>query len=138
MGRTNPDPRWRPMHPPFAKTLLLLLPVAAACGSSSRPSEPDLPVLTTVEVSPDTATLFTVPPVTSVKLRAIARDQNTLEMNDPGPAQFTSDDEAVAIAGSDGTVSAVSPGTAVITATITAGDVTRSGGATVTVRVPPP
>jgi plastocyanin len=127
------------MRAPLARAMLLLIPAAAACGGgSSPPVEPDPQVLTTVAVIPDTATLFTIAPGTSVKLRAVARDQNGLEMGDVGPAQFSSGDEAVATAGSDGTIAAVSVGTAIITATMTAGEISRSGSATVTVRVPPP
>jgi plastocyanin len=109
---------------------------AAACGGSP-PNEPDPPVFTAVAVIPDTATLFTVAPGTSIKLRAVAKDQDGATMEEVGPAEFTSGTEAVATAGSDGTITAVSPGSAVITATMTAGEITRSANATVTVRVPP-
>ena len=125
------------MHTPFTRAVLLAIPAAIACGGSSPPSQPDPPVLTTVDLIPDTATLFTVPPGTSVKLAAVGRDQDGVALSGAGPAQFSSAADGVATTGSDGTVSAVSPGTAVITATMSAGEITRSGTATVTVRVPP-
>jgi plastocyanin len=125
------------MQVPFKSALLLLIPAAACGGDSSPPSEPDSPILTTVAVTPDTATLFTVPPGTTVKLTAVARDQDGGTMGDLTSATFSSAAEAVATVGSDGTVSMVGPGTAVIRATMAAGEITRSGSATVTVQVPP-
>ena len=119
----------------FARAVLCTAS-AAACGGSP-PIEPDPPVFTAVDVIPDTATLFTIAPETSIKLRAVAKDQEGATMEEVGPAEFTSAAGAVATAAGDGTITAVSPGTAVITATMTAGDVTRSANATVTVRVPP-
>jgi plastocyanin len=116
-----------------------MLAAVAACGGGGnpQPNEPDDPVLTSVVVTPDTATLFTVAPGTSVELRATGRDQDGGAFPGAGPAEFSSDPEAVATVAGDGTVSAVSAGVATITATMTAGGVTRSGTAEITVRVPP-
>ena len=123
------------MRAPFATAVLFTMSVAA-CGGSP-PIEPDPPVFTAVAVIPDTATLFTVAPGTSIMLKAVAKDQEGAAMEDVGPAEYTSGAEAVATADGDGTITAVGAGTAVITATMTAGEVTRSAKATVTVRVPP-
>jgi plastocyanin len=124
------------MRAPFARAVFSLIALAA-CGGGSPPSEPDPPVFTGVKVTPDTATLFTLPPGTTVNLKAVAQDQYGATIGDIGAAAFTSDAEAVASAGGDGTIAAVSPGTALITATMTQGEVTHSANATVTVRVPP-
>lgn len=125
------------MQAPVARVLLALIP-AAACGGDSPITPPEHPVLTTVTVSPDTATLFTVPPGTSIRLQVEARDQNGAAMTGLDPAQFASAATSVATVGGDGTVTAVSPGDAVITATVADGEVSRSGSAEVTVLVPPP
>jgi plastocyanin len=118
--------------------LLILAATGPGCGSEHEPPPPDPSVFTAVQVVPDTATLFTVSPGTSVRLQALAKDQYGQTLDDPGPVQFSGGDEAVASVGQDGTVTAVGPGAVAVTATMSSDEVTASGSATVTVRVPPP
>jgi plastocyanin len=94
-------------------------------------------VLTTVEVTPATATLFTVAPGNVVTLAVVAKDQDGQTMSGLGSASFSSDNGAIADVSSDGTVTAAAAGTAVITASLTAGGVTKTGTTTVTVQVAP-
>jgi plastocyanin len=94
-------------------------------------------VLTTVEVTPATATLFTVAPGNSVMLAVVAKDQDGEAMAGLGSPSFSSDNSAVAAVGGDGTVTAVAAGTVRITASLTAGGVTKTGTSTVTARVAP-
>jgi plastocyanin len=119
----------------LARTAMLIIPVAAGLGCGS--TEPDPPVFTTVAVTPPTATLFTVAPVNSVALTVVAKDQNGQAMDHIGPVEFSSGNDAVASVSDDGTVTAVGTGSALITATVAAGDVTKSGTASVTVLVAP-
>lgn len=123
----------------LATAAMLLIPAVACIGCGGAPPiQPDPPELTTVDVLPDTATLFTVAPRISVDLSAVAKDQNGETMDDVGVAAFSSGDAAVATVSEDGVVTAAAPGTTLITASMTAGDITRSGTAAVTVRPPPP
>ena len=78
------------MRAVLARTVLLLLPVALGCGGGDPPVDPEIPVLTTVDITRDTATLFTTPPGTSVTLVALGRDQDGVEMPGLAPAEFTS------------------------------------------------
>jgi plastocyanin len=118
---------------------LLLIPAAAGLGcGESEPPPPDPGVFTTVQVVPDTATLFTVAPGTSVLVRAIAKDQYGVTLTDVSPAAFSSGDPAIATVSEGGTATAVAPGSTAITATVTSGEITQSGAATITVQDPPP
>jgi plastocyanin len=72
-----------------------------------------------------------------VALTVVAKDQNGETIDNVGPAEFSSEDDEVATVSDDGTVTAAGTGTALITATVTAGDVTKSGTASVTVLVAP-
>jgi plastocyanin len=119
----------------LARTAMLIIPAAAGLGCGS--TDPDPSVFTTVEVTPPIATLFTAAPVNSVALTVVAKDQNGQAMDNVGPPEFSSEDDAVATVGDDGTVTAAGTGTVLITATVTAGDVTKSGTASVTVLVAP-
>jgi plastocyanin len=120
----------------LARTAILLIPATAGSGCSEQ-TDPDPSVLTTVQVTPPIATLFTVAPVSSVALTVVAKDQRGQVMPDVGQPEFSSDDDAVATVGDDGTVTAIGTGTALITASVTAGGVTASGTVTVTVLVAP-
>lgn len=123
---------------PMAVAALMATIGNLGCGGGDPPVQPNPPVLTTVKVTPDTATLFTIPPGTSVKLSAAGLDQDGAVMSGLGTVDYASGSHAIAAVDEDGIVTQVSPGTAVITATITSGDITRSGSATLTVKVPPP
>jgi len=130
------------MRAMLAKMAILLVPAAAGlgCGGGNGgpgpEPEPD-PVLTTVQVTPATASLFTVAPGNSVTLAAVGRDQNGQNMSGLGPATFSSGDDAVATVSADGAVTGVGAGTTPITASLTADGVTQTGSMSVTVQVAP-
>jgi plastocyanin len=122
----------------LARTASLLTSAAAWVGCGGNPpSQPDPPELTTVEITPDTATLFIIAPRTTVELSAAGKDQDGETMDGVAAAAFSTGNDAVATVDGNGTVTAVALGTAVITASMTAGEITRSGTATITVRDPP-
>jgi len=124
-----------------AKIAILALPAWAVigCGGGNGPgSEPETdPVLTTVQVTPATASLFTVAPGNSVTLAAVGRDQNGQNMSGLGPASYSSGDEAVATVSAAGAVTGVGAGTTPITASLTADGITQTGSMSVTVQVAP-
>ena len=117
-------------------TLLIVTGTGAACGGDGGPG-PAEPVLTTLEVTPATATLFTVAPGNTATLTVVAKDQNGGTMSGLGSPSFSSDNGAVASVGADGRIAAVAAGTSGITASLTAGGVTRTGTTTVTAQVAP-
>jgi plastocyanin len=83
------------------------------------------------------ATLFTIAPGNAVVLSVVAKDQHGQTMVGIGSASFSSDNNAIAGVGGDGTITAVAAGTARITASLTAGGVTKTGTTTVTALVAP-
>jgi len=116
-------------------TLLIVAGTGVGCGGDgSGPSEP---VLTTLEVTPATATLFTVAPGNTATLTVVAKDQDGQTMAGVGTPTFSSDNGAIAGVGADGTVTAVAAGTAQITASVTADGVTKTGTSAVTVQAAP-
>jgi plastocyanin len=94
-------------------------------------------VLTTLEVTPATATLFSVAPGNTVTLAVVAKDQDGQTMSGLGSPSFSSDNGAVASVSDIGTITAVGAGTARITASLSAGGVTETGTTTVTAQVAP-
>jgi plastocyanin len=133
----NPISRRRIMRAELSRiaTLLIVAVTGAGCGNGGTDNSTS--VLTTVEVTPATATLFTVAPGNTAALTVVAKDQNDAVMSNAGTPTFSSDDEAVATVGGDGTITAVAAGTALITASLTAGGVTKTGTTTVTAQVAP-
>lgn len=117
-------------------TLLLVVETGGACGGDGG-SELGPSVLTTLEVTPATATLFSGPPGNTVTLAVVAKDQNGQTMSGVGSPTFSSDNGAIADVADDGTVTAAGAGTANITASLTADGVTETGTTTVTVRTAP-
>ena len=114
-------------------TLLIVAGTGGACGGENGPGPgPETPVLTTLEVTPATATLFTVAPGNTATLTVVAKDQNGGTMSGLGSPAFSSANGAVASVAGDGTVTALAAGTAGITASLTAGGVTKTGTTTVT------
>jgi plastocyanin len=112
-------------------TPLIVAGIGAACGGDGG-SGLGSSVLTTLEVTPATATLFTVAPGNTVTLSVVAKDQDGATMS--GSPSFSSDNSSIAAVGADGTVTGVGPGSAGITASLTAGEVTKTATATVTVQ----
>jgi plastocyanin len=111
---------------------LIVAGTGIACGGDGG-SGLGSNVLTTLEVTPATATLFTVAPGNTITLSVIAKDQDGATMS--GSPSFSSDNGSVAAVGADGTITAVGPGSAGVTASLTAGGVTKTATATVTVQV---
>ena len=111
-------------------TLLIVAVAGAGCGESG-PSN----VLTTLEVTPATATLFTVAPDNTVELTVVAKDQNGIVM--AGSPTFASDAPTIATVGNTGTVSGVSAGTARINASLTVDGTSLTATTTVTVQAAP-
>ncbi len=118
-------------------TLVIVAGTGAGCGGSEPGPGPGTSVLTTLELTPATATLFTVAPGNTASLTAVAKDQDGRTMAGLGSPSFSSDNGAVAGVSQDGTITAVAAGTAAITATLTAGEVTRTDVTTVTVQAAP-
>lgn len=100
-------------------------------------SEVEAPVFTALSVSPSSATIFTVPPANAVLLVATPLDQNALPMIGLGSASFESSNPTAASVDASGLVTAIAPGTADVTASLTADGVTKTATAAIEVRVAP-
>ena len=124
-------------HLPSPATLLLLAVAATGCGSGSDGGQepPPPPELTTVEVTPPAATIFTLQPANRIRLTATGKDQDGAVIRDLPDPTFSSDDEGVGTVDADGVVTAVAPGTARITASITLENTPKTGTAEITVAV---
>jgi plastocyanin len=116
---------------------LVVAGTGAACGDSApvTPTDQGGSAFTTVEVSPSSPTLFTVAPGNTITLSAVAKDQNGDTLSGAGSASFSSDNAAIADVSAGGAVTVAAPGTAHITASVTADGVTKTGTATVTALV---
>jgi plastocyanin len=119
---------------PWRTTALLLITVAAACGGDSTGS-PGGPVLTTLEVRPQNAVIFTLPPEDAVLLQVFPRDQHGLFMS--ASATFVSSNDAIARVDAGGVVSAGAAGTATITTTVTISGITKTVQTPIQVREAP-
>jgi len=117
-------------------TLLIVAETGAGCGGGGGGTGPT-GVLTTVEVTPASATRFTVAPGNTVTLAVVGKDQDGQTMSGLGSPSFSSDNSAIASVSDAGTITALAAGTARITASLTAGGVTKSGTATMTAQVAP-
>ena len=91
-------------------------------------------MLTTLELTPATADLFTVAPGNTITLTVVPKDQDGQIMTGVGPPSFSTSNAAVAIVDGNATVYAVGPGTAQITASMTAGSETMAATMQVTVQ----
>jgi plastocyanin len=124
------------MRAPLSRIAALLIAAAtgAGCGSDGGSGLGES-VLTTLVVTPATATLLTVAPGNAVTLAVVAKDQNGQTM--AGSPNFSSDKGAIADVSNAGTITAVAAGTARITASLTIDGVTKTGTTTVTAQVAP-
>jgi plastocyanin len=118
-----------------AATMLIVL--ASGCGGDGDGHSPEPRVLTTLELTPVTADLFTVAPGNSVTLAVIAKDQDGGVMTGLGPASLSTSNAGIATVDGDATVTAVGPGTAQISASLTAGSETKAASMQVTVQEAP-
>ena len=114
--------------------VMLLATIVVGCGGgggSTNPPPP--PVFTSLQVSPDTATLVGAPGTTT-QLSATPLDQNGHAISGLGSATWQSSDETIATVNASGLVTSVALGGPVtITASLTSGGVTKSGTSGVTV-----
>ncbi len=117
--------------------LVLVAAGVVGCGGQPGITPPSEDVFSSLGISPSTVTMFSVSPGNTATLSATARNQNGVEMAGLGPATFRIDNPAVATIGSGGLVTAAGPGTATVTASLTAGGVTKTATATVVVRAAP-
>jgi plastocyanin len=113
--------------------LLLVAETGAACGGGGSGSETGTSegILTTLEVTPATGTLFTVAPGNTVTLSVVAKDQNGNAMRGAAPT-FSSDNAGSAGVSADGKITAVAEGTSQITVSLSMGGVTKTGTTTIT------
>lgn len=118
-------------------TLLACAAIGLACGGDSgmEPASRDTgePAVARLDLSPATLGLD---PGTTYQLTVVAGDERLQWVPAPATITYASDNAAVAAVSSTGLVTALGPGTAVISATITRGGVTR-GARTVAHVLPP-
>jgi plastocyanin len=119
-------------------TLLVATEIGAGCGGGTDPTPAGDAVLTTLEVTPANPIAFTVAPGNSVTLTVVAKDQNGRTMIGAGAPSFASDNIAIASVTGQGIITALAPGTAQITTSLTAGGVTKTGTAMLTARLAAP
>jgi len=112
----------------------VLMVLASACGGGDGGSGPEPRVLTTLELTPMTAGLFTVAPGNTVPLTVVPKDQDGQVMTGVGLPAFSTSNAAIATVDGNGVVAAVAPGTAEISAALTAGTETEAATMQVTVQ----
>ena len=119
----------------FRVLTILILAAGAGCGGGGGPVDPPESVLTTLQVTPATATLFTAAPGNTASLAVVAKDQNGQTIANAGIPSFSSENSAIAEVGDEGIVTAKGPGITRITASLTANGVTETAVTTVTAQV---
>jgi plastocyanin len=121
--------------------LLLATGLSIGCGSGedlvTPPPPPPDPVLTALEISPASVTLYSTEPGNTGQLVVTPKDQSGQTMTGLGAATFTVSNPAVLTVSTTGLVTAVGLGTATVTASLTAGGSTKTAAATVVVQEPP-
>lgn len=116
------------------RSLGLMLPVFVALGVACRNGlEPESRVLTRLEIRPNEASLFAIAPWDTLQLYSGAYDQAGVTIPNTGASTYFSSAPGIASVTSDGLVTAAAPGTAVITAGLTLGGITRTASINVTV-----
>ncbi len=117
--------------------LALLVP---ACGDDAAPGRvgptpppPPPPAPATLEIQPNRADLSTIAPGNTLQLIAIARDDTGSIMGITDTVRFSSSAPAIARVSSTGVLTAGTPGTAVITATLSVAGITRTASMTASV-----
>ena len=118
--------------------LVVCLAVGVACGSdggveATAPESEPPPLFTTLAVLPTAADLFAVAPGNTVQLTIGAYDQTGAPMPNAAAASYSTSAPAIAGVSTGGVVTAVAPGTAVITATLTLGGITRTASMRATI-----
>jgi WD40 repeat protein len=112
-----------------------LLVFTASCSSDgvTAPAAPAAraPQFTSLELTPSSFTLFTFEPLKTVQLSTVTKDHRTVIVT--GVRSFSSSDLNVATVDASGLVTAVAPGTADISVTVTIEGVTKTAATVVTV-----
>jgi Bacterial Ig-like domain (group 2) len=118
-------------------TLPVCVAVLSACGSDEAVLAPEKApaVLSSLSLLPARVILDTVAPGNTLRLSVWATDQYGSITERTDVASYSSAASEIAAVSSGGIVTAATPGTAQITATVTLGGVTRSASTTVLVRV---
>ena len=109
--------------------------LAMACGGGDGGTGPSPNGLATVSVSPNSSTLYSIAPGNTASLTVVGKDKGGAVL--AGTPTFLSGTTGVATVDAAGLVTAAGPGTAVITASLTVGGVTKSGTMTVGVQAAP-
>ena len=114
--------------------IILASVVVAGCGGGGGGvTPPPPPVFTSLQVQPDSQTIFGAPG-TQTQMSATPLDQNGHAMTGLGAASWSSSDESIATVNSSGLVTSVALGGPVtISASLTSGGVTKNGSGTVKV-----
>ena len=115
--------------------IVLASVVVAGCGGGggSGVTPPPQPVFTSLQVQPDSQTIFGAPG-TQTQMSATPLDQNGHPMSGLGAATWSSSDETIATVSASGLVTSVAVGGPVtISASLTSGGVTKNGSGTVKV-----
>jgi len=115
--------------------IILASALVAGCGGGggSTVTPPPNPVFTTLQVLPDSQTIFGAPG-TQTQMSATPLDQFGHAMVGLGAATWSSSDESIATVNSSGLVTSVALGGPVtISASLTSGGVTKNGSGTVKV-----
>jgi plastocyanin len=117
--------------------VLLVAAGITACGGGDGGSGPGGgDELTTVEITPGSATLYSLAPGNTVQLAGVAKNQDGDVMGGV-EVTFSSPSAAIATVSDDGLVTAVAAGTVEIKGSATFDGITVDGGSTVTVQVAP-
>ncbi len=115
--------------------MILASVVVAGCGGGGGGGGvgPNPPVFTSLQVQPDTQTIFGAPGTTT-QMSATPLDQNGHSMSGLGAPTWSSSDETVATVSGSGLVTSVALGGPVtISASLSSGGVTKNGSGSVTV-----
>ncbi|HKV50885.1 MAG TPA: plastocyanin/azurin family copper-binding protein [Gemmatimonadaceae bacterium] len=117
--------------------ILASVAVVGCGGGGGGGVGPNPPVFTSLQVQPDTQTIFGAPGTTT-QMSATPLDQNGHTMSGLGSPTWSSSDEATATVNGTGLVTSVALGGPVtISASLTSGGVTKNGSGTVTVAAIP-
>ncbi|HEX6808286.1 MAG TPA: Ig-like domain-containing protein [Gemmatimonadaceae bacterium] len=113
--------------------ILASVVVAGCGGGGGGVTPPPPPVFTSLQVQPDSQTIFGAPG-TQTQMSATPLDQNGHPMSGLGAVTWSSSDETIATVNSSGLVTSVALGGPVtISASLTSGGVTKNGSGTVKV-----
>jgi hypothetical protein len=102
-------------------------------GGSDGPIDPPERIFTSLSVTPESATICTMPPANAVNVTVAAYDQRGQLMTGLGKPSLTNSNPSVATVDANGLVTGLAQGTAQIAASLTANGTTRTAAAMITV-----